>query len=457
MTRGVHWGRVGWIVAMAAWGVCPADRPAAAQDAPRDGAPAAASKTSAPDPATIRQAQDIAQATEALAAARKADPTNPKIYQAFIERALALGRPQRAQAAAKELARLQGENALARGLLGYCLAVRGQVMEASDELMKAAAAADNPGIMFNVGLLAQWKQTDPARAQVAPNARRMLDDHLAQWKDKPGFSEGAAAADKVLAVRQKQVDVVAARLEAAQKKVQELDKPKMAIPVKGEGKAQKKGKNKVKGGGKAQKKGKNKAADDPLAAQRGQALKQQQAAEKKMAGAEQAVKKIRANLPANANANQVNKAAKAIQKQRQAYLQARAEQAKAARRLKELDAMASRQEGPLNAAKAAVENIEKQIDRINTSVPGFAWRPPALNGKATRDQEARGGSARGDDAANSPAATASRLKMAKALIRNNRPDAAMKALEEIIAASPDSDTAKEAQQLLDLLEAQKKQ
>ncbi|MCE5325171.1 MAG: hypothetical protein LLG01_02030 [Planctomycetaceae bacterium] len=383
----------------------------------------------------ISEAKDIAAATGALAEAQKLDPDNPKALDAYLRRAIALGRPQKAFAAAEQLARLQGENALAQGLLGYCLAMRGSFMEASAATVKAAAVApENSGVMFNIGVLTKWREVDPTHAMIPPAAVDTLHSNLARWSSRSGFSEGSDSADKALAQRAVRVEQVRQRLEPAQKKVEELTKPIPAPAGRGR---------------------KAKAAPvDPAEALKAKAQKEKQAAEKQMAAAVAAIQKIRASTPNNADKKTVDKAVTAIAKNQQAYVQAQVTRAEAIRRVKAAEEAIATKDAPLKNAKAAVESIQKEMDRVATATPLFDWRPPTIDGQAFVDKDSRLAPVAGDGEG-APASDASKLEVAKALIQNNRPQPAIKILGEIIDHDPNSDAAKEAQKLMDQIAKQR--
>ncbi|MCE5280066.1 MAG: hypothetical protein ABFD92_11755 [Planctomycetaceae bacterium] len=382
----------------------------------------------------INDARDIAAAGDALAEAQKRHPNNPKVLDAYLRRAVALGKPQKAFAAAEQLAALQSDHALAQGLLGYCLAMRNSPMEASVATIRAAIIApDNSGIMFNAGVLAKWKDADPTRAQISPVVAGILQSNLAQWRSRTGFAEGADAADKALALRSQRAMQVQEKIDAAQKKLDALDKPK---PLQGKGR-------------------KAKPVVDPVEALRAKAAKEQQAAEKQMAAASQAIQKIRTNTPRNADKKTIEGAVAAIQKQQLAYIKAQNARNDAVRRAKAAEAEIAQQQAPLKSAKAAVENLRKEMDRVATAVPVMEWRPPTVDGQAFVDKDSPFAPAAGKGEAASDDGT-SKLEAAKALIRNNRPEAAVKILGDIIDRNADSSAATEARTLLDQITQQHK-
>jgi predicted nuclease with TOPRIM domain len=124
----------------------------------------------------IRKADGIVAARNAVRRSRFIDPDNVAILDAYVRKALQLGRPGYAVDAATELARVQPKHSLAWAVLAYDAANDRRMTRALRyTLLALEADADNAGVLHNAGQILAWYDNQPVAPEL-PNAllARML-------------------------------------------------------------------------------------------------------------------------------------------------------------------------------------------------------------------------------------------------------------------------------------------
>ena len=135
----------------------------------------------------IVEADNIRTAAAAYARANAIDPTNLTILNAYLRKALQLGRTEIALIPARRLVDLQPGNALAWGTLAYEAAKAGEQVKALRYAVQASAAApDDAALAANVGQLLAWydrqafpPRLDNATLQAIAKVRAALADKAA--------------------------------------------------------------------------------------------------------------------------------------------------------------------------------------------------------------------------------------------------------------------------------------
>ena len=373
--------------------------------------------------AAIRAAENLSQAGQSYVAARNADKKNPEVYVAYIERLLTFGRPRLAFLPARELSQLDANSGLAHGVLGYCYAQHGKLAEALAATIRAGVAApDNPGVLYNAGVLSAWLATDTPPEKLFPaEAKTLADRHLPTWRGNPAFAEGVKHAAVGYEVRGKKVQAAEAKVKECQRARQEALNQDVAL------------------------------------------TRTYESAKREMLFARRAVEGHRKSIQfyqrqasgasnPSIRADYQNKARLAEEELRRAS----ARYNKAQRSIRTVEGAVKNRERKIKAAERDLDMAGKAVEGAKKTAPVFVWKPPAVKGVITPEGRSpvarkKPGPTSGPAKADPAAAAARRLKMARMLLKNDRRARAVQVLKEIIKAYPGTPPAKEAEKLLDSL------
>lgn len=136
----------------------------------------------------IGQAEGIITARTALRRAQVIDRDNPDVLDAYLRKALQLGRPDYAVESAADLARINPKHTLAWALLAYDAARDGQMPRALRyTLLALEADADNPGVLHNAGQALAWYDNQPIAPQLPNALLARLVKVRDQIDEKPAF------------------------------------------------------------------------------------------------------------------------------------------------------------------------------------------------------------------------------------------------------------------------------
>ncbi len=153
----------------------------------------------------IRKAEGIVQARNAMRKSRFVEPDNPSVLDAYVRKALQLGRPEHAVDAATELARIHPKHSLAWAVLAYDAAKDRRMAPALRYTVLALEAdADNAGVLHNAGQILAWYDNQP----VAPKLANALLARLLAVRDqidqKPAFTRSY---QRFMALYQRQTEM----------------------------------------------------------------------------------------------------------------------------------------------------------------------------------------------------------------------------------------------------------
>jgi hypothetical protein len=176
--------------------------------------------------AKIERAIKPGEAAAAYTAARTIDRKSPKVYRAYIRWMLRYGLPQIAYPAANELVRLDREDGLAWGVIGYMLGRQNRLAEAGRALVRAAEAEEtNKGVMNNLGILSGWYDSDPqAKQQLPSEVTAALYAHKKEWSKQEGFERGHKRASAIVKKREEEKRKWEQRIAEAKKDLEPLRK-----------------------------------------------------------------------------------------------------------------------------------------------------------------------------------------------------------------------------------------
>ncbi len=155
----------------------------------------------------VSQADDPRAAMSAYAKGCAIDRSNTEIHDAYMRRMLKFGLPKIAYYPARELVRLDPNNALAWGVVGYMQGKRGELEEAFSATIRSLEnRRDDPSVLHNAGQLAAWYENEPDLPNLSDRARRAL----AQMKEELlANKQYSSAYETIQAAYKQSADLVA--------------------------------------------------------------------------------------------------------------------------------------------------------------------------------------------------------------------------------------------------------
>ncbi|MDY7011057.1 MAG: hypothetical protein SVV80_09950 [Planctomycetota bacterium] len=166
----------------------------------------------------IRQADDPREAMSAYARGCALDRSNTEIHDAYMRRMMKFGLPKIAYYPANVLIRIDPDNSLAWGIVGYIQGRRGELADAfSSTIRSLENRRDDPSVLHNAGQLAAWYDSEPDPPRVSDRVRRSLAQMQNELLTKKQYSsayKGIAAAYAQRAVLMEQLDKQFAAAEA---------------------------------------------------------------------------------------------------------------------------------------------------------------------------------------------------------------------------------------------------
>ena len=134
----------------------------------------------------VRQADYPRAAMSAYARGCAINRSNTEIHDAYMRQMLKFGLPKIAYYPARELVRLDPNNSLAWGVVGYMQGKRGELEEAFSATIRSLEnrrddpSPGDPSVLHNAGQLAAWYENEPDLPKLSDRARRAL----AQMKEE---------------------------------------------------------------------------------------------------------------------------------------------------------------------------------------------------------------------------------------------------------------------------------
>jgi hypothetical protein len=148
----------------------------------------------------IQQAADPSALVAAYAAAYAANQNDSRSLQAYVAKMVDFGMPEMAFHQAESLAARDAHSGLARGVLAYVDAKRGQMTEALSQGADAASLSpDLPFVQRTVGELLAWYDRNFLTAGVPDAMKVRLDATRTLLGGKPAFAQSYEDARKALA------------------------------------------------------------------------------------------------------------------------------------------------------------------------------------------------------------------------------------------------------------------
>ena len=135
----------------------------------------------------IRRAEDPREALSAYAKGCSISRLNAELHTAHVRRMLQFGRPETAYYPAQAAVRLEPENGMAWGVLGYVHGKRHRLEEALAAAVRAAKyAPDDNSILHNAGQLVAWcdGQRPPLPRSSLPGIERVSGPEQAARRQK---------------------------------------------------------------------------------------------------------------------------------------------------------------------------------------------------------------------------------------------------------------------------------
>jgi hypothetical protein len=158
----------------------------------------------------IREAETLRTAARAYSRGNAIDSQYVPLHQAYMERMLTLGFPKIAGHPARMLVRIDPDNGMAWGVLGYLHGREKELAEAMSASVRAAKLKPgDPSIMNNLGQLLAWYRQVLALPDLPDRDKRAIDQLEDQWTQNAMFTR-AYNRIHVAFEEQKQLDSAAA-------------------------------------------------------------------------------------------------------------------------------------------------------------------------------------------------------------------------------------------------------
>ena len=123
----------------------------------------------------VAEADNPRAAMSAYARGCAIDRNKAELHDAYMKRMLKFGLPKIAYYPARVLVRLDPNNSLAWGVVGYMHGKRGELVEAfSATIRSLEKRRDDPSVLHNAGQLAAWYDNEPDLPKVSDRTRRSL-------------------------------------------------------------------------------------------------------------------------------------------------------------------------------------------------------------------------------------------------------------------------------------------
>ncbi len=137
----------------------------------------------------IREAQTLRTAARAYSRGNAVDSQYIPLHQAYMERMLTMGFPKIAGHPARMLVRIDPDNGMAWGVLGYLHGRENELAEAMSASVRAAKhKPGDPSIMNNLGQLLAWYRQVLALPDLPDRDKRAIDQLEDQWTDSAMFA-----------------------------------------------------------------------------------------------------------------------------------------------------------------------------------------------------------------------------------------------------------------------------
>ena len=179
----------------------------------------------------VAEADDPRSAMSAYARGCSIDRNSAALQNAYMERMLKFGLPKIAYHPARLLVRIDPNNSLAWGVVGYMHGKRGELEKAFAATMRSLEKhRDDPSVLHNAGQLAAWYDSTLNPPKVSDRARRTLSKMKKELAGKKPYSSAYEEIKSVCARRallmeqlEKKVAVIEAEVLPVRKAGRELD------------------------------------------------------------------------------------------------------------------------------------------------------------------------------------------------------------------------------------------
>jgi len=172
----------------------------------------------------IGAAERARDASEAYAGVARHASKSVELRVAYVEKLVELGSADLAYSAVLELVKLDGSNAFAQGVFGYCLARQGDYGPAAEHLSEAAklGASDEP-TMENLGQLLAYLDNDPKAPVLSDAATLTVAAGKEGWGANAAYQRGYERMSAGFNAYAEAEAEIAAEIEAIKTKSVELE------------------------------------------------------------------------------------------------------------------------------------------------------------------------------------------------------------------------------------------
>jgi hypothetical protein len=139
----------------------------------------------------IAVTNDLREATGLYASVATRAGRSRELHEVFMRKMLEMELPNRASGAARALVRIDPNNGMAWGVLGYYDTNKDQVARGFKETIEAVALMPHDSnLLYNLGQAAAWYDLEGAKARFDSGAVATLEQHRALWSQNGAFQEG---------------------------------------------------------------------------------------------------------------------------------------------------------------------------------------------------------------------------------------------------------------------------
>ncbi len=161
------------------------------------------------------------------------DRNNAALQNAYMERMLKFGLPKIAYHPAQVLVRIDPNNSLAWGVVGYMHGKRGELEKAFLATMRSLEKRlDDPSVLHNAGQLSAWYDNAPKPPKVSDRARRTLAQMKKELAAKKAFVSAYKEINSVYARRAVLVKQFDSKIAAVEEGILSVRKAGMELDAK---------------------------------------------------------------------------------------------------------------------------------------------------------------------------------------------------------------------------------
>ena len=139
----------------------------------------------------IATTSDLREATGLYASVATRAGRSRELHEVFMRKMLEMELPNRASGAARALVKIDPNNGLAWGVLGYYDTNKDQVPRGFKETVTGATLMPHDSnLLYNLGQAAAWYDIEGPKTRFDPGAVATLEQHRSLWSQNGSFQEG---------------------------------------------------------------------------------------------------------------------------------------------------------------------------------------------------------------------------------------------------------------------------